>query len=129
MAPLEIFAFAFGHEWEQVLHSLLGVGGSEDTIVQRLVRTPTGDWKLMVAPAVCEYVLASPNIRIEDTMWNIEKMRITLLPSIVGTSMLLELLDVDIKEGLVAGAKTVFSKGGCEGLSAPRSAPFVRAPV
>ena len=62
LATQEISAYAFGHELERFLHPLLGARGSEETAVQRLVRTPTGDWKLMVAPAVREYVLAAPNV-------------------------------------------------------------------
>ena len=62
-------------------------------------------------------------------MWKIEKLRATPLPSMVVTSVLLELSDVEVKEGLVAGAKKSPSKGGCEGLSAPGSLPFVCAPT
>ena len=65
LATQEISAYAFGHELERFLHPLLGARVSEETAVQRLVRTPTGDWKLMVAPAVREYVLAAPNVRVK----------------------------------------------------------------
>ena len=110
-------AFAFGHELERFLHPLLGAGGSEDTAVQRLVRTPTGDWKLMVAPAVREYVLASPNVRVKDTLWKIEKLRAAPLPSMVVTGVPLELSDVEVKEGLVAGAKRVLPREAARDLA------------
>ena len=110
LAMQEISAFAFGHELERFLHPLLGAGGSEDTAIQRLVRTPTGDWKLMVAPAVREYVLASLNVYVKDTLWKIEKLCAAPLPSMVVTGMPLELSDVEVKEGLVAGAKRVLPR-------------------
>ena len=117
LATQEISAFAFGHELERFLHPLLGAGGSEDSAVQRLVRTPTGDWKLMVAPAVREYVLASPNVRVKDTLWKIEKLRAAPLPSMVVTGVPLELSDVEVKEGLVAGAKRVLPREAARDLA------------
>ena len=75
------------------------------------------DWKLMVSPAVWEYVLASPSVCVKDTMWKIEKTRATPLPSMVVTSMSLELLDVEVKEGLVAGAKRVFPREAARNLA------------
>lgn len=54
----EISAFAFNCELAHFLHSLLSAGGLEETSVQRLVHTLTGNWKLMVAFVVSEYVLA-----------------------------------------------------------------------
>lgn len=103
----EISAFAFSHELELFLHPLLGTRGSEDTAVRRLVHTPMGDWKLMLAPAVCECALASPNVCIKDIVWSIEKICTAPLPSMVVNGMLLELLNIDVKEGLVVGAKRV----------------------
>ena len=100
----------FGHKLELFLHPLLWARGSEDTTVQRLVHMPMGDWKLMVALGVCEYVLASPNVRVKDIVWTIEKLRATPLPWMVVTGVPLELSDVNVKEGLeglVAGAKSV----------------------
>ena len=88
-----------------------------DTAVQRLVRTPTGDWKLMVAPAVCEYVLASSNVRVKDTMWKIVKMRAAPLQSMMVTGMPLELSDVEVKEGLVAGVKRVLPREAARDLA------------
>ena len=64
----------------------------------------------MVTRAVCEYVLASLNVRMKNTVWSIEKMRAAPLPSMVVTGMPLELPDVDAKEGLVAGAKRVLPR-------------------
>ena len=113
----EISAFVFGHELEQFLHPLLGAGGSEDTAVQRLVRTPTGNWKLMVAPTMCEYILALPNVHAKDTLWKTEKMCATPLPSLVVTGVLLELLDVEVKEGLVAGLKRVLPEEAARDLA------------
>ena len=88
---------------------LLGARGSEETIVQRLIRTPTGDWKLMVAPAVCEYVLAAPNVRVKRIVWSIEKLRTALMPSMVVTGAPLDLSDAGIKDGVIAGSKGVLS--------------------
>ena len=117
LAMQEISAFAFGHELERFLHPLLGAGGSEDSAVQQLVRTPMGDWKLMVAPAVREYVLASPNVRVKDRLWKIEKLRAAPLPLMVVTGMPLELSDVEVKEGLVAGAKRVLPREAARDLA------------
>ena len=82
----------------------------EDTAVQRLVHMPMGHWKLMVAPVVCEYVLALLNVHVKDTMWKIEKLHAAPLPSMVVTSMPLELLDVEVKEGLVVRVKRVLPR-------------------
>ena len=113
----KISAFAFGHKLERFLHPLLGAGGSEDTAVQRLVRTPTGDWKLMVALAVREYVMASPNVRVKDTLWKIEKLRAAPLPSMVVTGVPLELSDIEVKEGLVAGVQRVLPREAARDLA------------
>ena len=58
----DISAYAFGNELERFIHPLLRARGSEEKAVQQLVRTPTGDWKLMVALAVRAYILAALNV-------------------------------------------------------------------
>ena len=67
------------------------------------MRTPTGGWKMMVSPAVSEYVLAVPNVHVRGTLWTIERMRTAPLLSMVVTSVPLLLLDDEVKEGLIAG--------------------------
>lgn len=98
-----------------------------------LVHTATGDWKLMVALAVCKDALVSLGVYVKNTPWNIEKMRTTPLSSMVVTGVPLELSDVNVKEGLVVGSfqdpNPNPSKGGCEGLRALGSMLFVHAPT
>ena len=59
---------------------------------------------------MCEYILASPNVHIKDTMLNIEKLYAAPLSWMVVTGMPLELSDIDVKEELVAGVKRVLPR-------------------
>ena len=63
----------------------------------------------MVSLAVREYVLAALNVRMKGTFWSIEKLHAAPMPSMVVTSVPLELSDVDVKDGLLAGSKGVLS--------------------
>lgn len=94
-----ISAYAFGHELERFLHPLLGARGSEEMVVQWLVCTPTGYWKLMVALAVREYVLAALNGHLKGIVWSIEKVHAAPMPLMVVTGVPLELSDTEVKEG------------------------------
>ena len=58
----------------------------------------------MVSPAVSEYVLAVPNVRVRWTLWTIKRMQTAPLPSMVVTGVPLSLSDDDVKEGLIAGS-------------------------
>ena len=95
------------HELDRFLHPLLRARGLEEMAMQRLVRSPTRDWKLMVAPAVFEYVLMAPNVRIKGTVWSIEKLRASLMPSMVGPNVPLELSDADVKDRAIVGSNGV----------------------
>ena len=61
----------------------------------------------MVAPTMCEYVLVALNVHVKGTVWSIEKLRGVLMPSMVVTVVPRELLDVEMKDGLIAGSKGV----------------------
>lgn len=61
----EISTYVFGHEVERFLYPLLGARGLEAVAMQRLVRILTRDWKLMVTPMVCEYILTMPVVRVK----------------------------------------------------------------
>ena len=99
----QILMYEFGREIKQFLHPLLEAQSPDTPAVQQLMRTPTSGWKMMVSPAVSEYILAAPNVHVRGTLWTIECMRTALLPSMVVTSVPLLLLDDEVKEGLIAG--------------------------
>ena len=71
----------------------------------------------MVAPLVREYVLMLRNVRVKDTMWKIEKLHAAPLLLMVVTSTPLELSDVEVKEGLVAGVKRVLPREAARDLA------------
>ena len=61
----------------------------------------------MMASVVCEYILVVLTVRVEELVWFIEKLCTALMPLMVVTSMPLELSEVEVKDGLIAGSKGV----------------------
>ena len=102
----DISVYMFRHELDCFLPPLLRARGLEEMAMQRLVCSPR-DWKLMVALAVCEYVLMAPNVRMKGIVWSIEKLHASLMPSMVVTVVPLELSDADVKDGAIVGSNGV----------------------
>lgn len=76
--------------------------------MQKIVHILTGDGKLIVALAVCEYTLAMPKVPMKGTMWSIEKLCAIPMPLIVVTGVLFELSDLEMKDGFISGPKGFF---------------------
>lgn len=106
----DILVYTFGHELERYLHPLLGARGSEEMAMQWLVCTSARNWKLMIPLAVCEYVLVAPNVCMKGIAWSIEKLRAALMPSMVVTGVPLELLNADVKDGVIVLSKGVLQQ-------------------
>lgn len=95
--------------------------------MQRLVRAPTANWKLTVAVAVCEYVLAAPNVHIKGAAWSIDNMHAALLAFMMVTGATLEQSDADVKGRADRGAKGVSSLSKIRGLASLEECHFSRA--
>ena len=69
---------------------------------------PMGDWILMVAPALSEYILSLLNVPVHDTLWSNDKMHAIPLLSMVVTDVPLVLSGVNMKERLILGWRRSF---------------------